>query len=215
MAQTDMHEKNQRTEQKTCTSTGCIKSKDRMLILEKEEILKRWNKYIGELFHDKKKTTGNTKKYRWTGNIKNSKWKQHWPNWTETKQCKRTVKEMIKALDDFNIDEITEIISEIDNSGDIVEHLSRSIFIALPKKPGTNKCEFHWTIILRSHITKLITPILIRVCSRIRLEIGQEQCVFVKDTETRNMIFMLRMLSERSIQLQRDVYLCFIDYMFD
>lgn len=50
---------------------------------------------------------------------------------------------MIKALDDFNIDEITEIISEIDNSGDIVEHLSRSIFIALPKKPGTNKCEFH------------------------------------------------------------------------
>lgn len=26
-----------------------------MLILEKEEILKRWNKYIGELFHDKKK----------------------------------------------------------------------------------------------------------------------------------------------------------------
>lgn len=53
--ETDMHEKNQRTEQKTCTSTGCIKSKDRMLILEKEEILKRWNKYIGELFHDKKK----------------------------------------------------------------------------------------------------------------------------------------------------------------
>lgn len=33
-----------------------------------------------------------------------------------------------------------------------------------------------------------------------------------KDTGTRNAIFMLRMFSERAIQMQNDVHLCFIDY---
>lgn len=64
-----------------------------------------------------------------------------------------------------------------------------------------------------NHITKLIIRILMnRACSRIRPEIGQEQCGFVKDTGTRNMIFMLKMLSGSAIQTQKNVYLCFIDY---
>ena len=34
----------------------------------------------------------------------------------------------------------------------------------------------------------------------------------MEDTGTRNAIFMLRMLSERAIEMQREVYVCFIDY---
>lgn len=64
-----------------------------------------------------------------------------------------------------------------------------------------------------SHITKLIIRILMNTgCSRMRPEIGQEQCVFIKVTRRRNTIFMLRMLSGRAIQMQKNVYLCFIDY---
>lgn len=60
-----------------------------------------------------------------------------------------------------------------------------------------------------SHITKLIIRILMnRARSRTRPEIGQEQCGF----GARNAIFMLRMLSEREIQIQKDVYLCFTNY---
>lgn len=43
--------------------------------------------------------------------------------------------------------------------------------------------------------------------SRIRLEIGQEQYGFFKDTGTRNAIFMIR-IPERAIQIQKDIYLC-------
>lgn len=44
-----------------------------------------------------------------------------------------------------------------------------------------------------------------------RPEIGQEQCAFIKGTRRRNAIFMFRMLSGRAIQMQKDMYLCFID----
>ena len=40
----------------------------------------------------------------------------------------------------------------------------------------------------------------------------QEQCGFVEDTGTRNAIFIVRTLCERAIEVQHDLYLCFIDY---
>lgn len=49
-----------------------------------------------------------------------------------------------------------------------------------------------------------------RAFSRIRPEIGREQCEFVKDIATRNAMF--RIISEREIQIQKDWYLWFINY---
>ena len=36
----------------TCSSSGCIKSKDGTLVMEREDILNRWSEYIEELFYD-------------------------------------------------------------------------------------------------------------------------------------------------------------------
>ena len=64
-----------------------------------------------------------------------------------------------------------------------------------------------------SHITKVILRvIMMRVRRKLKPEIGKEQCGFMEDTGTRNAIFMLRMLSERAIEMQKEVYVCFIDY---
>lgn len=38
-------------------------------------------------------------------------------------------------------------------------------------------------------------------------DVGQERCGFIKDIGTRNAIFMLRILSESVIKMQKDVYL--------
>jgi len=35
---------------------------------------------------------------------------------------------------------------------------------------------------------------------------------FMPDKGTRNAIFILRMLSERAIEMQKDLFVCFIDY---
>ena len=37
---------------KTCSSSGCIRSKDGAIITEKDDILERWTEYIEELFRD-------------------------------------------------------------------------------------------------------------------------------------------------------------------
>ena len=91
--------------------------------------------------------------------------------------------------------------------------MSRSIFIALPKKPGATDCELHQTISLMSQVTKLLLRIIMmRVRNKINPEIAEEQCGFVEGKGTTNAIFILRTLIERALEIQKDVYLCFIDY---
>ena len=55
---------------------------------------------------------------------------------------------LLEALED-GIDKIT-LINEIYDTGQIPPVISKSIFVALPKKPGTIGCELHRTINLMS-----------------------------------------------------------------
>ena len=78
---------------------------------------------------------------------------------------------------------------------------------------GTIKCEKHRTISLMSHVTKLVLRIVInRIRRRTLDEIAPVQYGFMPDKGTGNAIFVLRRLVERSVEKQRDVYTCFIDY---
>ena len=98
------------------------------------------------------------------------------------------------------------------DTGDIPTEMSKSIFIALPKKPGPTECELHRTISLMSHVTKvLLRVILMRVRNKIHPEIAEERCGFVEGKGTANAVYMLRTLIERALEVQKDVYLCFID----
>ena len=48
--------------------------------------------------------------------------------------------------------------------------------------------------------------------SKIQPEISEKQFGFLADRGTRNAIFTLNMLLERSIEVQKDIYFCFIEY---
>ena len=100
--------------------------------------------------------------------------------------------EMIESLEDFGIDMVTILMTEIYENGDIPHDLCKSIFIALPKKPGANECELHRTISLMSQITKIILKIPTwRRCNKLCHEIAEEQNGFVEDKETINAFFVL------------------------
>ena len=58
----------------------------------------------------------------------------------------------------------------------------------------------------------MLRVILSRVRNKTKPEITQTQCGFVSDSGTRNAIFLLRMLAERTIEMKQDLYICFIDY---
>ena len=84
---------------------------------------------------------------------------------------------MITSLEEYGVSKVKDIINEIYDTGEIPEDFYRLIFITLPKKIGAVQCELHRTIILMSHITKLILRIIMKGAgSRIRQEIGKGQC---------------------------------------
>ena len=98
--------------------------------------------------------------------------------------------------------------------GGFPSELNKSIFITLPKVNGATKCEKHRTIsLIMSHITKLVLRIVINRIRGITLqEVSPEQYGFMPDKGTRNAIFVLKRLVERSVEKQKCVYTCFIDY---
>ena len=121
--------------------------------------------------------------------------------------------EMITSLEEFGLDLITSFLNRIYTTGQIPDDLKKSIFIALPKKPGAIDCALHRTISLTSHLTKILLRIVMgRVRNKVKREIGEEQCGFVEGKGTANGIFLLRNLMERAIEMQQDLYMCFIDY---
>jgi len=89
----------------------------------------------------------------------------------------------------------------------------KSVFIAIPKKSNTLDCENHRTISLMAHTLKLFLKIILRrIRRKIIPQIPTDQYGFMPDRGTRNVIFVLLMLCERSIEHQQEVFLCFIDH---
>ena len=61
------------------------------------------------------------------------------------------------------------------------------------------------------HDKILLRVLMHRMRKCIRPEISNKQFGFMPDKGTRNAIFTLSMLIERSMEMQKDIYLCFID----
>ena len=123
------------------------------------------------------------------------------------------VTEMLVAAGDMGIAELTKLSNMMYIQGGFPSELNTYIFITLPKVNRATKCEIHRTISLMSHITKLVLRIVInRIRGRTLQEVSPEQYGFMPDKGTRNAIFVLKRLVERSVEKQKDVYTCFIDY---
>ena len=200
---------------KGCTASNCIKAKDENLLMEREDVLNRWSEYIEDLFQDdrgekpiiKKDMNGPPiLKEEVSAAIRKMKHgKAVGPN--------NIPIEVFAVLEDIGIDFLTKLLNSIYDSGKIPKDLAKSVFITLPKIPGTMECELYRTVSLMSHLTKvLLRIILARMRKSLRPEISQLQFGFVPDKSTRNAIFNLSMLTERCIEMQKDLYLCFIDY---
>ena len=206
---------NEITGKSTCTSSRCIKSKNGGVLMEKSEILNRWSEYIQELFDDDRLPKPNIRKNIEGPSIMKDEVRQAIKSMKNNKATgpDEIAAEMIQSLDELGIDVITKLINEIYDTGEIPEDLTKSIFIALPKKPGATECELHRTISLMSHVTKILLKILMmRMKNKITPEIAKEQYGFMTDKSTRNAIFILRILIERTIEVKHDIYLCFLDY---
>ena len=192
-----------------------IKSKEGTILMEKEDSLNRWSEYIEELYDDDRGEKPVISKNmdgppiveeEVTPAIKNMKHgKATGPD--------NIPVEIISGLGHVGAKMTTKLLNAIYDRGKIPEGLGKSIFIALPKTPGATECELHRTISLMSHFIKILLRVLLqRMRKSLRPEISKTQLSFVPGKGTRNAIFTLSVLMERSTEVERDLYPCFIDY---
>jgi len=98
------------------------------------------------------------------------------------------------------------------STGHIPHDLKTSVFVALPKKSKALECADYRTISLMSHMTKILLKIIqVKIKSKID-DVSQKQFGFRKNCSTREAIFCLRTKAEKYVEIQKSIYVCFLDY---
>jgi len=208
-----MHDKvNEITARKKCRSPpSCIEAKDGTIIMEKLQNLGTMERIhtVCELFEDERGAKPMSHKQSGLPILEDevvcalkgmAKGKAPGPDGLSF--------EMLDAFGEFGIDTITRLANKFYNEGKFTTEMTKSVFITMPEKAGATKCEHYRTISLMSRLTKLIIHVLQkRIGGRTADEVAEEQYGFMPNKGTRKAIFLLRMLTERSIQTQKDLYM--------
>ena len=115
-----------------------MKSREGNIIMDKEKILERWAEYISELYHDERSNKPPIMNNFDGPPIMKDEVRKAVKLMKKGKTAgpDKIIIEIIESLDEFGIDMLTDFLNAIYDSGEIPSDLSKSIFIALPKKPG-------------------------------------------------------------------------------
>ena len=89
----------------------------------------------------------------------------------------------------------------------------RSVFIPIPKKCNAKECSNYCTIVLISHVSKVMLKILqARLQQYVNCELPDVQAGFRKGRGTREQIANIRWIIKKANEFQKNIYFCFIDY---
>ena len=121
--------------------------------------------------------------------------------------------ELLKTDNEGTVKWLTRLCNTILATYTWPEDWLRSVFITIPKTPGTNECEEHRTIALICHTSKILLRILLQRQERLAEEqYSEHQMGFRKNVGTRDQIFNLRMIVKKSREFNIPLYFAFIDY---
>ena len=105
------------------------------------------------------------------------------------------------------------ICNKIWETGKWPSTLKKSIVITIPKKGNLQLCNNYRTISLISHGSKVMLKITLnRLKPQAENIIAEEQAGFRHGRSTIEQIFNLRILGEKHLQHQRNIYIVFIDF---
>lgn len=192
-----------------------IQNKNGNIVFEEDKVAGRWVEYIQELFKDVDRGDKPVIENQEGATILETEVRFAISSLLENRAPggDGLTAEVLKAMDDKGISRITKLLNDIYENGHVPEGLAESIFVQLPKKPATVKCEEHRTISLMSHLTKVLLKVIMNRSKKvIEEDISEEQYGFMKDKGTRDAIFNLRVLCDRAIEVQKTIYIVFLDY---
>src|SRR3981081_3989932 len=213
-----------RTDTKSTSSTTGIKDLNGNLLTEPVEVRERWKSYVEDLYSAQDKPVlhelGIEKEEEIEQDIKG-------PEILES-EITAAIKEMRtrKAVGPDNIPaeflkilgkdaqrQLIEIFKNIYLEGVWPEDFTRVIMLPLQKKPNATECSDHRTISLISHASKILLRILNnRIETKARGFMGDTQFSFRRGCGTRDAVGVVRMLCERSLELDNEVFSCFVDF---
>ena len=122
--------------------------------------------------------------------------------------------ELVQAGEETMIDVLTEIFNRIWRTGECPTPWTQSLIITLPKK-GNNLqlCQNYRTISLISHSSKvMLKAILNRLKPQAEEIITEEQAGYRAGKSTTELIINLRIMCEKYLQHQQNLYHVFIDF---
>ena len=122
--------------------------------------------------------------------------------------------ELFKALEDENdLNTLVSLFNKIYRTGVIPVDWLKSTFIPFPKKSNARRCDDHRTISLMSLVMKLFLKVvhqrIYRKCEEL---LSDTQFGFRGGFGTRDALFAVKVLVQRCRDVNKDVYLLFIDY---
>jgi hypothetical protein len=114
--------------------------------------------------------------------------------------------DVLKFLGEGGSKLMTKLINTIYKIGEWPKDFTEVKMIALKKKTQATKCSDHRTISLIAHRAKIVAKILRRrIEKKIEDVLGEDQFAFRRGKGTRDAIGMLRIITERSLEIDEEL----------
>ena len=197
-----------------------ILDKNGKCLTESKDILNRWTEYTADLYSYR--ATGGIKKL----NISLTTDTHHFPVLREeVEEAVKLMKkgkaagsdnipaELVHAGEKALIDTLHIIFHKIWETVQWPTQWTQSLMISVPKKGNLQQCNNYRTISLICHSSKVMLGIILNgLRPQAEKIIAIEQAGFRTERSTTEQIFNLRILWERYLQHQQDLYYVFVDF---
>ena len=121
--------------------------------------------------------------------------------------------ELLKSLGEKATEELVKLCQQMYERGEWPDDFTKTIIVPMEKKTNAVECEDFRTISLIPHASKIILKVLAkRITTKAEQFLGKNQFGFRKGCGTREAIGVMRMLCERSLEFNNNLYLCFVDF---
>ena len=206
------------------SNNSAINNKSGKLLTEPEEIKSRWKEYIEELYDkngkpsrldmeledemvveldDKGPDLLNSEILSAVAGMKKNK----------AEGLDGIPAEFWKSLGKRATRELVELCQQMYRQGVWPEEFTKIVMIPIPKKVNATECSDYRTISLIPHASKILLKILTqRIEGNAKEYISKTQFGFRKGLGTREAIGVMRMMSERSLENDNKIYVCFVDF---
>jgi len=191
-----------------------IRDKMGQLLVDDEEIIKRWKEYIEELYDGEKLEEITTNEEKIKLPILRSEFELALYDLKQNKApgTDNITAELLQCASMKIKDALYQLTQDIYEKGDVPGDYCKSIIVTIPKKSGANSCEHFRTLSLLTHASKILTKIINRrIEGKVEQYLKNDQYGFRRQKGTREAILGLRVLIEKQIDRNKITYLAFID----